>query len=154
METAFKLKLANIGDWEFLLSIRNEITTRRNFFNSKKVTKSEHIEYLKEAIKNPERNIYIFFLNNVPIGTIREDKFEKDSYKLSYSICYKMRAQKLGQLMMNVYLFNRSGSFFCEVKRINIGSIKMIKKLGFKYYKNKGQINYYKLKKLKNRFLY
>ena len=47
--------------------------------------------------------------------------------------------------MMSLYLVERKGVFLCEVKEENIPSIKMIEKLGFKFFKTEKGVNFYKL---------
>ena len=147
MEKVFVLRLVKESDWKILLEWRDDIITRKNSFNSENIKKSEHIQYLKDTIKNPNRNLFLLLLNKIPVGTIREDIMEPNKYELSYTISPQYRGQKLGQLMMNIYLFNKKGSFYCEVKKENVPSIKMIKKLGFKYFRRKNDINHYKLEK-------
>jgi len=147
MEKIFVLRLVKESDWKILLEWRNDIITRKNSFNSEIVKKSEHIQYIKDTIKNPNKNLFILSSNKILVGTIREDIIEPNKYELSYTISPKFRGQKLGQLMMNIYLFNKKGSFYCEVKKKNIPSIKMIKNLGFKYFRRENDINHYKLEK-------
>jgi len=109
------------------------------------VSVNEHEEYIKNTITNPHGTQFILELNDVPIGTIREDRLETDEFELSYTVNPKYRGKKIGQLMMNLYLINRKGSFLCEIKEGNIPSIKMIEKFGFKFFKQEGGMNYYKL---------
>ena len=68
-----------------------------------------------------------------------------DEFELSYTISPMYRGKKIGQIMMSLYLIERKGSFLCEVKEENVPSIKMIEKLGFKFFKNENGVNFYKL---------
>ena len=142
-----KLILREITDRDsvVLLEWRNDKVTRQHFINSDWVSVNEHEEYIKNTITNPHRTQFILGLNEVPIGTIREDRLETDEFELSYTVNPKYRGKKIGQLMMNLYLINRKGSFLCEIKEGNIPSIKMIEKFGFKFFKQEGGMNYYKL---------
>jgi hypothetical protein len=47
--------------------------------------------------------------------------------------------------MMSLYLIEQKGTFLCEVKEVNIPSIKMIEKWGFKIFKAENGVNFYKL---------
>ena len=142
-----KLILREITDRDsvVLLEWRNDKVTQQNSFNSVLVSVNEHKEYIKNTITNPHRTQFILELNEVPIGTIREDRLETDEFELSYTVNPKYRGKKIGQLMMNLYLINRKGSFLCEIKDGNIPSVKMIEKFGFKLFKQEGGMNYYKL---------
>ena len=124
---------------------RNDKITRQNSFNSDLVSVSEHKEYIKNTITNPNRKLFILEYNEIPVGTIREDRLEKDEFELSYTIDPMYRGKKIGQIMMSLYLIERRGSFLCEVKEENVPSIIMIEKLGFKLFKNENGVNFYKL---------
>ena len=96
-------------------------------------------------INNPDRTQFILEYNEIPVGTIREDKLGKDEFELSYTISPVYRGKKIGQIMMSLYLIERGGSFLCKVKEENVPSVKMIEKLGFKFFKNENGVNLYKL---------
>ena len=145
MRKSFNLREVTKSDWKVLLEWRNDKITRQNSFNSDLVSVSEHKEYIKNAITNPNRTLFILECNEIPVGTIREDRLEKDELKLSYTISPMYRGKKIGQIMMSLYLIERKGVFLCEVKEDNVPSIKMIEKLGFKLIKTEKKVNYYKL---------
>ena len=147
MKKYFNLREVNKADWKILLEWRNDKITRQNSFNSELVSESEHKEYIKNTIASPNRKLFILDYNDIPVGTIREDRLEQNKFELSYTVNPAYRRKKIGQIMMSLYLIDQSASFICEVKSENISSIKMIEKLGFKIFKvNKG-VNFYKLKK-------
>ena len=148
MRKFFNLREVKKSDWEVLLEWRNDKITRQNFFNSDLVSVSEHKEYIKNTIINPNRTLYILEYNEIPVGTIREDRLEKDELELSYTISPMYRGKKIGQIMMSLYLIERKGSFLCEVKEENIPSIKMIEKLGFKLFNTEKRVNHYKLNQI------
>ena len=143
----FHLREISYDDWEILLEWRNEKETRNNSINSNIIQEDEHKDFIKKIIKDSEKNQFIFEYNEKPVGTIREDLLGEDQFELSYTINPKYRGMKIGQIMMHLYLIERKGSFFCEVKEKNTPSIKMIEKLGFKLYKKDNHINLYKLDK-------
>ena len=129
MKKYFNLREVNKADWKILLEWRNDKITRQNSFNSELVSESEHKEYIKNTITNPNRTLFILEYNEIPVGTIREDRLEKDELELSYTISPMYRGKKIGQIMMSLYLFVRKGSFLCEVNEQNTPSIKIIEKL-------------------------
>ena len=145
MRKSFNLREVKKSDWKVLLEWRNDKITSQNSFNSDLVSVSEHKEYIKNTITNPNRTLFILEYNEIPVGTIREDRLDKDEFELSYTISPMYRGKKIGQIMMSLYLVERKGSFLCKVKEENIPSIKMIEKLGFKLFNTEKRVNFYKL---------
>ena len=145
MRKSFNLREVKKSDWKVLLEWRNDKITRQNSFNSDLVSVSEHKEYIKNTITNLNRTLFILEYNEIPVGTIREEKLGKDKFELSYTISPMYRGKKIGQIMMSVYLIERKGSFICKVMKNNIPSIKMIEKMNFKLFKVENRVNYYKL---------
>ena len=145
MRKSFNLREVKKSDWKVLLKWRNDNITRQNFFNSDLISVSEHKEYIKNTIANPNRKLFVLEYNDIPVGTIREDRLENDELELSYTISPMYRGKKIGQIMMSLYLIDTEGSFLCEVKEENISSIKMIEKLGFKLFNTEKRVNFYKL---------
>ena len=145
MTKSFILREVKKSDWKVLLEWRNDKITRQNSYNFNLVSVSEHKEYIKNAIASLNRAIFILEYNEIPVGTIREDRLDKDEVKLSYTISPTHRGKKIGQIMISLYLIERKGSFLCEVNGDNVASIKMIEKLGFKLINTKKKVNFYKL---------
>jgi len=145
MRKFFNLREVKKSDWKVLLEWKNDKITRQNSFNSELISINKHKEYIKNIINNPNRTQFILEYNEIPVGTIREDRLEKDEFKLSYTISPMYRGKKIGQIMMSLYLIERKGGFLCEVEEKNDPSIKMIEKLGFKFFKSEKGVNCYKL---------
>ena len=145
MRKIFNLREITQSDWKVLLEWRNDKNTRQNSFNSDLISVGEHKEFIKNTITNANRTQFILEYNEIPVGSIREDKLGKDEFELSYTISPMYRGKKIGQIMMSLYLIERKGSFLCEVKEENVPSIKMIEKLGFKLFNTEKRVNFYKL---------
>ena len=96
-------------------------------------------------IRSPPFEIIILEYNDIPVGTIREDRLDKEEFELSYTIGPIYRGRNFGQIMMSLYLIDRKASFICEVMEGNISSRKMIEKLGFKLYKVEKKVNFFRL---------
>ena len=139
MMSSFILRKVNSSDCKVLLDWRNDDTTRKNSFNDELISIDTHKKYIEDTLTNPNRNLFIMEYNNVPVGTIREDKLGKNEFQLSYTIGPKYRDKKIGQTMISKYLIRRNGSFWCEVQESNVPSIKMIEKLGFKCLKTENR---------------
>lgn len=148
MNKTLNLREITQDDWKILLEWRNDVRTRQNFYSSQFVSESEHKKYIKDTIDNSERRQFILEYNGVEVGTIREDVYKNTDLKLSYTINPLFRGKKIGQMMIILYLIDRTGVFICEVKEDNIASIKMIEKVGFKFLSKERGINIYKFNKL------
>jgi len=145
VEKYFKLRDVIDSDSDFLLEWRNDNITRQNSFNSEVISINVHKEYINNILINSDRNLYILEYNEIPVGTLREDRIEKDIFELSYTISPMHRGKKIGQIMMSLYLIEKKGSYLCRVNEENLPSIKMINKLGFKLFKTENRINIYKI---------
>jgi len=121
----FEFKNIEKKDWDILLDWRNDLSTIEMSINSKKVSKSEHYDYLEKNQSNDNISQYIFIHNDFYIGTMKMDNSNKKSTTLSYTINPKYRKKGYGKLMMYLFLFERNGVFLCEVKKTNFASIKM-----------------------------
>ena len=104
-----------------------------------------HKEFINNTLIITERNIFILEYNEIPVGTIREDRLDKNEFELSYTINPMYRGKKIGQIMISLYLIERKGSFLCQVKEDNFPSVRMIENWGFKLFKAENRVNFYKL---------
>ena len=144
---SFNLRPITFEDWRVLLEWRNHPQIRENSHNSNIIKEENHKSYIKNLLNNKIKKQFIFEVNNSLVGTIREDILDKNTYELSYIISPKFQGKKLGNLIMGMYLYEKKGTFICEIKPNNIPSIKMVEKNGFTFFKEKNNINYYKLVK-------
>jgi hypothetical protein len=74
MRKSFNLREVKKSNWKVLLESRNDKITRQNFFNSDLVSVSEHKEFIMYTITNPNRALFILEYNEIPVGTIRENR--------------------------------------------------------------------------------
>lgn len=147
MDKIITLRKINNKDFSFLLDWRNDNLTRENSLNTNIINNNDHNIYIKQLQSNPYKKQFIMELNKKPVATIREEHKESAKVELSFMVNPKYRNKRIGQLLMNIYLLNKKGSFVCKVKANNIPSIKMIKKFGFILLKKENDINFYELNK-------
>lgn len=125
------LREATIADWKILLEWRNDPTTRKNSFTQKSISESSHKTWLTNSLLNPDRKIYILEYNSTPIGTIRSDKTNENTYILSWNISPDQRGKGYGVKILELFLKNKTGKFIAEIKPGNVASIRMVEKNGF-----------------------
>ena len=143
MNKSLVLRDVEASDFKVLLEWRNDNITRKYSFDSKLITNIDHDKYLTAAINNSSRSIFILEYNGLPIGTLKEDKIQNNVFEISYTISPKYRGMKFGQVMMRLYLMERTGRFLCKVKDGNIPSIMMLKKIGFKPSNQEKKYNFF-----------
>ena len=134
----FELRKILEADWELLLKWRNDINSRRWFYDDNILDEKSHIEYVKKVVNRTYAHIdqYILFIDDKPVGTIKsvnkEDLCIQPKNYLSYTIDNQFRGKNLSVIMIQLFLYNKTGKFVCEIKESNIPSIKMVKRVGFK----------------------
>ena len=133
-------------DWEILLKWRNDPVVRMNSHNSDLIEEEMHKTYIKRLLETKDRKQYIFSADDKEVGTIREDELG-DANELSYIISPDEYGKKLGELMIRLFLYNKEGRFYCEIKKDNIASIKAAERSGFAVSDTKGEMIYYSLDK-------
>jgi spore coat polysaccharide biosynthesis protein SpsF len=126
------LRKSNFEDWRTLLDWRNDPVSRKNSFTENEISELEHINWYKQSLKNDKREFYILEENSTPIGVIRSDKCESDEFVLSWNISSKFRGKGYGNIILELFLKNKKGTFIAEIKPDNLPSILIVEKNGFK----------------------
>ncbi|MDA9707119.1 GNAT family N-acetyltransferase [Candidatus Pelagibacter sp.] len=147
------IREAKLRDLKKTFQWANDKDVIRNSLNrNSKVNKSEHLRWFKNYLKAKKKMIFIGTVNRKPVGMVRLD-YTKMRIFISYLIDTKSRKKGLGFEMLksvvdNIKRKNKGYIINAEVKKINIGSNKIFKKLGFIKYnlKKSNMVSYYKLK--------
>lgn len=128
-----KLRKAVFNDWKVLLDWRNDPLTRKNSFTQEIIKEENHKKWFRKNLIDETSNIFILETEtNEPVGTIRSDKTDNNSYLLSWNISPHHRKKGYGSLILSLFLQNKIGIFTAEIKPENLASIKMVEKNGFK----------------------
>ena len=143
----FTFKPITFKDWEILLKWRNNPIVRKCSISTEEIKESSHKQYIKSLIKNENKKQYLFLVDDEPVGTIKQDTIDEDSYELSYIISPDEQGKKLGELMIRLFVHNKEGEFLCTIKKDNIPSIKAAERSGFQLNAIKDYLLYYILKK-------
>lgn len=130
-----------------LLDWRNDNFTRKMAIDQKKINHEEHKAYMKKLKEASNIKQYMFYHNDNPVGTIRENINSNNEMRLSYTINPNFRTKGYGKLMMHLFLFNRTGKFICKVRTENIGSIKVCTSNNYSLDKSEDGFNHYVLQK-------
>ena len=124
-----RLRKAIFKDWKILLGWRNDPLTRKNSFTQEIIKEENHKKWFRKNLIDKKSNLFILETEaNEPVGTIKSDKTDNNSYLLSWNISPLHRKKGYGNLILNLFLQDKIGTFIAEIKPGNIASIKMVEK--------------------------
>jgi len=142
-QNKYKLVKLKKKQENILLRWRNEKITRLTSLNKNIVSIAQHKNWLKKIKKNKLNQVFIFYNDNIPIGTSAAIK-RKNNYFLNYSIDKNYRGKGLAIKMLNLLLKRISNKidskfFYAKVLKNNKKSLyiyfeMVIKTLKYFYY--------------------
>jgi hypothetical protein len=142
-----KMKKADYNDLHTYYNWVNDRDVIKNSFTKKPISFDDHKKWFLKQLKFSKKNyLYIFYLNQLPIGQVRLNCSNKIC-KIDYSVDKDFRGRGFAlQMIKNIIKirFSNCKKIIAEVKKKNIPSLKIFKKIGFKYYSKKNKIIFYK----------
>lgn len=136
MQEKLYLRSATIDDLNILFEWVNESTVRHNSFNTNIISMDEHKAWLKRVLADMDTKLFILQQNDTPVGQVRL-VFNGDTWQISYSISPAYRGQGYGKIILQLaenelIRDNHVGEkLYAEVKKDNIASQRIFKKLGY-----------------------
>lgn len=94
-----ELRHATPSDLIRIFEWANDEEARRNSINNKQILLEDHIIWYKKKLSDLNSVLYIFWAENIPLGSIRFD-IDQDEAVLSYSIDKYYRRRGLGFLIL------------------------------------------------------
>lgn len=122
---------AKITDAKILFEWRNDIITRKSFFNTDEIKWDDHLVWLEKTIADPNKKLFICKLLNEKIGTVRAD-WCGEYYEMSWTISPEFRGKGLASEMVSLIFKNLKGLVRAEIKVSNTPSTKIAKSLNMK----------------------
>ena len=122
---------AKLADAKLIYNLRFEKLSFKYSISQKKTTYLDHVKWLRKLIKQKNNKIFIFEKNK---GYLRVDRFKNKNF-LSWSINKDSRRKGYGYKMLNNFLKDSKLLYFALIKKNNVGSINLVKKIGFRYIK-------------------
>jgi UDP-2,4-diacetamido-2,4,6-trideoxy-beta-L-altropyranose hydrolase len=142
-----KMKKADYNDLYNYYNWVNDRDVIKNSFTKKFILFDDHKKWFLNQLKFSKKNyLYIFYLNQLPIGQVRLNCSNKIC-KIDYSVDKDFRGRGFALQMIKKIIkmrFFNCKKIIAEVKKKNIPSIKIFKKLGFKHSSKKNKIIFYK----------
>ena len=139
-----KIREVNNSDSIILFNWRNENETRKNAFNTQKITKLSHEKWFQEKLNDKQCKMFIFENKHQhPLGQTRLEYFN-DKWVINYSVDLLYRGIGLGRTIIQKTISRiDKGIFLADVKQKNHISIKIFNSLGFhKTYEDKKRITF------------
>lgn len=118
---------------------RNDPLTRIMNTDSSIVGLADHKKWFEDSLINPNREMYVGFINKIKIGVTRFDLDKNlNTAEVSINLNPAMRGKRLSfSLLSNsidFYLQNKNIKLIAKVKKKNLKSLSIFKKLKFKKY--------------------
>ena len=136
-------KVSSIIYSKIIWKINNDKEARRYSQNKKSVSYQHHLKWFKQTIKENKESIYLVKKNKKIIGIIRHKKV-KNKLFLSWALLKKFRGKNYGTRLVKEFVKKNKIAFFAEVHKLNIKSIKICKKVGFKFLRKKNDFLIFK----------
>ena len=134
------IEIAKLKDSLFLWNLRNELTGRLMLRNSEYTSWSEHSEWIKNALNNEDKFLYIAKEKNSKISLIKFERFNEDKdYEISINLHSSRRNIGLGKIILNLAIkrfwedSKDCQKIIATIKEINISSKKIFLANGFRY---------------------
>ena len=135
-----RLAPATMADADRLLAWRNDPQTRAASHHGGQVNSVDHRAWLQRALKNPDRQLWLAWLGDQAIGTVRADRAPStvradragDTARttLSWTIAPDWRGRGLGGAMLRLAVAHCPGPLHAEVKADNLASARMAEAAG------------------------
>ena len=77
-----KLRKASTKNTDFLFFLRNEKSSRKNYFTTASVNKKDHKKWLEKELNNKGTLILVVYKNSERIGMVRYNSEDIFSYKI------------------------------------------------------------------------
>jgi len=128
-----------------IFSWRNDPKIRQEMANPKPITTSEHLMFLKNLQKNPNKK-YFYVSNTRPLGSINLTNIKKESAELGIYVSPKLIGKGYGTKILKAFLKQiKIKKIWLKVKKQNQKAIKFYKKMGFAQTKMQGDFLYFEL---------
>lgn len=95
------LRKANQKDMDLLFAWANDSEVRKNSFNTAEIKYDEHKEWFNKCLADPNIDIYILCINDIPVGQIRMN-YENETGLINYSIQKDCRGKGLGGTILKL----------------------------------------------------
>ena len=151
--TNLSLRPADFADASTVYLWNNEVQSRQNSITRSVISPNSHLEWFERYTLEAQTGSRLFVVEDDygPIGQVRFDKQEDDTYLLSYGIDSVFRGQGLGKGVVSLGLKVHkaqvpNAKYRAMAKRSNFASTRTLESLSFREVENHGDFIEYELK--------
>lgn len=149
-KTKIQIRDATEADLDFLFNLANDEEVRQQSFSTREISFDEHTAWFKSVLEDPNRLLYLFFVDKIFLGQIRFDLMV-DNAVVSISVQSGFRGLGLGPELLRLALSKlklkrgiKIKDVYAYVKDRNLASKKTFVKAGFSICDcEKGEISKY-----------
>ncbi len=132
-----KIRFAGLEDAEDLFRWRTDPATMKFSLSEEKIELGSHLKWFRESLANKKRVIMIAELDGEKAGMVRFDETDDKSSVISIAVSPEMRGKGIGTELLGLgcstYLKNwKNKTILATIKKINVISIKLFTRCGFK----------------------
>jgi RimJ/RimL family protein N-acetyltransferase len=133
-----------------LFKWRNDELTRKMSRNDKKINFQDHHKWFKDTLANKSKVVYIAEIDSFSIGVVRFDEIKESLYEVNIDINPKSRGKNYGMKVTALGILElekdkNAKAIFSTVKKVNVPSLKLFERLGFRETESDKIYNYYLL---------
>ncbi len=143
MDAEITLRRATLEDGPTLLEWRNDQATREASHSTVIVELQGHMAWLKQALNNPNRTLFIAEKSGARVGTVRTD-FNGIETELSWTVAPEARGAGVAKEMVRLAMTQVASPFKAEVKKENKASLRVAVGLGLTVEKEENGVVYFK----------
>jgi RimJ/RimL family protein N-acetyltransferase len=132
MSKPIEFRLATLDDAEMLLRWRNDEKTRSFSLQPKKITKKQHMSWLRLCLADPKRQLFVAIYSEQPIGSVRIESTPLGQL-ISWTLAPEFRGRGLGKAMVKSLVSSLKGKIVAEILPRNIASIKVASYAGLEF---------------------
>lgn len=138
------LRKVTFEDWPLLLEWRNDEETRNNSHTTALVAEESHKNWLKHALGDSGKQLYIAEEDGIPVGTVRADFDEAlNDYLLSWTTSPDARGKGTGKRMVKTLVDLLNTRIRAEIKSGNTASVKIAEFAGLTLKKEDHRVLYF-----------
>lgn len=136
MQEKLYLRSATVDDMNILFDWANEPSVRKNSFNTNNISIDEHKAWLERVLADMHTKLFILQEDDNPVGQVRL-ALKDGKWQISYSIAPAYRGQGYGKIILRlaenelIHRGHTGEKLYAEVKKDNIASQRIFKKLGY-----------------------
>jgi RimJ/RimL family protein N-acetyltransferase len=130
-----QIRNVNINDAKLLFDWANDLQSRNNSFNSNPIEWDTHVIWLTEKLESPNNHIFLFHIENIPIGVVKFEILENTT--IGVIVAPQQRGKGWGSKIIRMgceqYWSNNLHDILAYIKPENTSSIKAFEKAGFSF---------------------